>query len=306
MIDEVGTPDGVTLDVHHWPVAEPRAVVQIVHGMAEHMGRYDEVAAALNRAGYAVIGHDQRGHGATAGSAAEMGFISESDGWKKYVDDVDLMSRTIAREYPGVPIVLLGHSMGTLVARTAVQELSHYSGLILSGAAADPGALRFAAMGIAEAQLRAKGPRHRSMVLHRLTFGAYNDHIDHPRTAFDWLSRDPDAVDAYVNDPACGWIATTSFYRDLFTGLGRVYDPKRIRRMPRDLPVLFFSGDDDPVGGRHGAGVTAAARKMRKHVERVDVRLYAKGRHESFNEINRDEVIADVIRWCDGIIPGRA
>ena len=302
MIDQLGTPDGVTLDVRQWPVAEPRAVIQVVHGMAEHMGRYDEFAQAMNAEGFAVVGHDQRGHGATAGSAAERGFIAEREGWPLLVDDVGLVARAISREYPDAPIILLGHSMGTVVARAAVQEQDHFAALICSGAVADPGPARRAGLALAHAQIRLKGPRHRSMTLHRLSFGGYNKAVEHPRTAFDWLSRDHASVDAYVADEACGWIATAGFYRDLFVGLGRVNDPARIRLIARDLPVLFISGDTDPVGGRFGGGVAAAARAMRRRLDHVDVRLYAQARHELFHELNREEIFSDVLRWCDAVL----
>lgn len=300
MIDEVQAPDGVTLDVRHWPVAEPRAVIQIVHGMAEHIGRYQEFAEAMNAGGFAVAGHDQRGHGVTAGSAAGLGFVAERDGWRHLVEDVAVIARAIEREYPGVPIILLGHSMGTLVARVAVREQPHHAALLLTGAVADPGPARLAGQALARAQIRAHGPRHRSMTLHRLTFGSNNDAIEHPRTAFDWLSRDAERVDAYVADPACGWVATVSFYRDLFTGIGQTYDAGRMRRTA-NIPVAFFSGDADPVGGRFGAGITSAARKLRRHVDQVDLRLYAEARHELFQEINRAQVFDDVARWCAGV-----
>lgn len=297
MIDTLTTGDGMTLDVRHWPLAQPRAVIVILHGMAEHIGRYDRFATAMNSAGYAVIGHDQRGHGATAGGPADWGFLAETDGWQRLVDDAIAVIGAASREHLDVPIFLLGHSMGTLVARCVVQESDRVAGLILSGTPADPGPIRRAGQAIAAAEIRRRGARHRSTLLHKMSFGAFNDAIEHPRTAFDWLTRDADEVDAYVADPACGWIATASFYRDLFAGVGRANASTCVARTPRHLPVLFLSGDADPCGGDGGRGVVKAANLMRRHVDRVDLRLYAGCRHELFHEIDATSIFADVERW---------
>lgn len=299
MIDSVQTPDGVPLHTRHWPVAGARAVVVVAHGMAEHIGRYEGFAAAMNSASYAVVGHDQRGHGQTAGSPEALGFVAETDSWQHLVDDVGTIADAAAAEYPELPLILLGHSMGSLVARSVVQGDDRFAALVLSGTPADPGALRLAGQAIAAAELRARGPRARSPLLNQLTFGGYNKAIAQPRTEFDWLSRDEDVVDAYLADPACGWVGTTSFFVGLLAGLQRANAAARIARTPADLPVFFLSGDEDPVGGRFGAGATAAARAMRRRVRQVDLRLYAGARHELFLETNAEEVLVDVIRWCD-------
>lgn len=297
--------DGVQLHLHAWePEAAPRAVVVVAHGMAEHAARYDRLAQALVAEGYAVVAPDHRGHGLTAGDPEEYGFFADRDGWDTVVGDVRAVIRQAREQHAGAPVVLLGHSMGSLLSRTlAIRHGDEIDALVLSGTAGDPGPLGAVGLRLALAERRLRGGRHRSTLLDTLTFGGYNKAFRPTRTDVDWLSRDEAEVDAYVADPACGSVFTSGFYVDLLGAMREINDAKAIARMPQDLPIYLVAGDADPVGDS-GKGVERLAQVMR-HVGQADVtvRLYEGARHEIFNEINRDEVTADLLAWLEEHLP---
>ncbi len=296
--------DGTGLHTHRWlPDGEAKAVVQVSHGMAEHSGRYARLAEALTAAGYAVYAHDHRGHGTTA-STADHGYFADQDGWATVVADVRAVTRFAQEEHPGLPVFLLGHSMGSLITRDYVIEDSRdLAGLVLSGTAGDPGPIGKVGIGIAAAESRLRGRRHVSTVLDKLTFGKYNAPYTPGRTDFDWLSRDDAEVDLYVADPQCGNTFTSGFFSDLFAGVQGINDKRKVARVRRDLPILLVAGDQDPVGD-NGRG-PRAVREQYAAAGVIDttVTLYPGARHEVFNETNRDEVTADVIRWLDAHLP---
>jgi len=278
-------------------------VVQLSHGMAEHSARYARLAEALTAAGYAVYGHDHRGHGATA-SKADHGYFADRDGWATVVADLRAVTRFAQDEHPGLPVFLLGHSMGSFLARSYVIEDSReLAGLILSGTAGGPGPLGAAGAGLAAAEARFRGRRHVSALLDKLTFGQYNTAFKPNRTEFDWLSRDPAEVDLYVADELCGNTFTSGFFGDLIRGLRSINDKRQVARVRRDLPILLIAGDQDPVGA--GGKGPRAVREQYAVAGVVDVTctLYPGARHEVLNETNRDEVTADVIRWLDAHLP---
>ncbi|MBM6401996.1 alpha/beta hydrolase [Phycicoccus sonneratiae] len=296
--------DGTAVFTHRWlPEGAPKAVVVVAHGMAEHSARYARLAEALTGAGYAVYAPDHRGHGRTA-SAADHGYFADADGWDTVVADLRAVTTHARDEHPGLPVFLLGHSMGSFLSRAYVIEDSRdLAGLVLSGTAGDPGALGRVGAGIAAAEARLRGRRHTSTLLDKLTFGQYNAAFKPNRTDFDWLSRDDAEVDAYVADPLCGNTFTSGFFKDLLGGLAGINDAKRVAGVRRDLPVLLVSGDKDPVGDG-GKGPRAVAQQYRDAgLTDVTCTLYPDARHELFNETNRDEVTADVVRWLDAHLP---
>ena len=296
---------GPALEARLWqPEGEPRAVVQLVHGMAEHIDRYDPVARQLNRAGLAVVGHTHLGHGPRA---QRQGYFADHDGWQHLIDDVHRL-RGIAREqFPGLPYLLLGHSMGSFVTRCYLQEHGEgLAGAMLSGTGHFDRKTVTAALAAANLVCLFGGARKPSPLIDHLAFGGYNKPFDPRRTDFDWLSRAEAEVDKYIADPYCGFLFTGSGYRELFRGLKRLTDLEALRRMPPELPLLLFSGDSDPVGGM-GRGVEQVAREMRDAgMEHVEVRLYPGGRHEILNETNRDEVVRDVIIFAEQCLDGNA
>ena len=296
--------DGIPLHTHRWlPEGPPKAVVQVAHGMAEHAARYERLAQALTEAGYAVYAGDHRGHGQTA-SAADHGYFADRDGWATVVEDVRAVTRFAQDEHPGLPVFLLGHSMGSFLARAYVIEDSRdLAGLVLSGTAGDPGLLGKVGAGVAATEARVRGRRHVSALLDKLTFGQYNAAFKPNRTDFDWLSRDDAEVDSYVADPLCGNTFTSGFFADLLGGLAGINDRRRVAHVRRDLPILLVAGDKDPVGD-NGKGVRAVREQYASvGVADVTCTLYPGARHEIFNETNRDEVTADVIAWLDAHLP---
>ena len=294
------TPDGVSLFTYCWlPDAAPQAVVQIVHGLAEHAGRYARLAAALSNRGYAVYANDLRGHGRTAKTAADLGFLAEHDGWNKCVGDLWQLNRQIAARHPGLPIVLFGHSMGSFLAQQLIIARGEgFAGAVLSGSNGRRPVLAAIALGLARLERLRLGSRGRSALLHAAFFASFNRPFRPARTLFDWLSRDPVEVDKYIADPLCGFGSTTQLYIDLLEALGEMATPARQTQIPKQLPVYIFNGARDPVATNIGRLVAAYQSAGLKN---VTYKAYPDGRHESLNEINRDEVTRDLITWLDRV-----
>jgi alpha-beta hydrolase superfamily lysophospholipase len=299
------THDAYPVVVHHWePRAPARGVVNLAHGMAEHASRYGYLAEALIDAGYAVYAEDHRGHGETAASPDDLGFLAEHRGWATVLDDLHRVTLRARADHPDAPLFLLGHSMGSFLAQQYLFTFpTEIDGLVLSGPKGPMGQLAGAGALAARAERRRLGPHGRSQLLDTLSFGAYNKPFEPVRTRFDWLSRDPAQVDAYVDDPRCGFLATTQFYLDLFAGLGVIGQLDRLRQGARtDLPVYVFAGTEDPVGGTEGVTQLVEHYAMAGMTE-VRQRLYDGGRHEMLNEINRDEVIGELLGWLGARFP---
>lgn len=278
------TADDIDLHVYRWaPEGDPKAAVQVHHGLAEHAGRYRRLAEALTAAGYVVYAPDQRASGRSAADGyGQWG----RDGWAGWVADYSLLNARIQEEHPGLPVVLLGHSLGSFGAQHyLLDHSSDVAAVVLSGTGD---------VEVLVPALTAEGPTDLS---------AFNAPFEH-RTGFEWLSRDEAEVDTYVADEACGWAATMP----ADTGsLLAAADPEAIARVRSDLPVLLLSGDQDPVGGALGEGVAVTAGRYREAgLTDVDVTLYPQARHEILNETNRDEVTADIIAFLDRVVAQRA
>ena len=305
------TPDGVDLFTYCWLPAEnpkndqPKAVVQIAHGLAEHAARYARLAEALNAAGYAVYANDHRGHGRTVKSAGDLGWFAERDGWRKCVDDLWQLNRHIAAAHPGLPIVLLGHSMGSTLAEQFMGDPDRgdaLAGVALSGANGKPTALAKIGGVITRAERLRLGARGKSKLVQSLTFDAFNKNFAPARTAFDWLSRDPAEVDKYVADPLCGFSATVQLWRDLLEGWAAVSRAAHRNRVPKSLPLYLIAGGRDPVSGNtRQLGPWMAEYRAAGQVN-LTHKFYPGARHELFNETNRDEVTRDLIGWLDQVV----
>ena len=280
--------------------ARPRGIIVIAHGMAEHASRYARFAASAVEEGYAVLAGDHRGHGATAAPGG-FGFVAEQDGWDTVVADMSTVMDAARRAWPDVPVFLMGHSWGSFLARDlAARRGGDLAGLILLGTGSGVGALTRPATAICAGESRLRGPRHPSRLLNALAFGPYQRHFAPNRTEADWISRDAKEVDRYVADPWCGFVCTSSFFRDLVAGQGAVNTASHAAAVPAELPMLLASGDRDPVGAM-GRGVQRAATLYRRAgVREVSVLLYPGGRHELLNETNRDQVTGDILTWIDG------
>jgi alpha-beta hydrolase superfamily lysophospholipase len=272
--------------------------------MSEHFGRYRHFSSFLADKGVSVYGFDLRGHGLTGEEAGTPGFLAEENGWNLAVEDIDLWIERVRRENPGLPVFLLGHSMGSFLARAYAGRYGEkLSGLILSGTGRDPGLAARIGRAIALIEAQINGKRAPSALLDRLSFGPYARSVKNRSTRFDWLSRDERQVDMYIADPLCGRIPTTGFFADLLKGIREVQQPTLVRRTPRGLPIYLFSGSRDPVGG-FSRGVAWVYREYRKAgVANLSLKIYSDGRHEMLNETNRDEVYRDVLAWIVSRLP---
>ena len=289
--------DGTRVAYRHWvPDGEVRAALQIVHGLSEHGARYARLASALTARGIAVAAADQRGHGRTADETGK-GRFGDGAGSDAVLDDVRALGEQLAAAHPGVPLFLLGHSLGSAVALgSAERDGSGLAGLALSGVIGVA-----PAMGEAATQLQAAvdaGLGDQPMD----ALSAFNAPFEPARTPYDWLSRDPAEVDAYLADPLCGDAVppTYGYGAGMFELVARVATADAVRGIPDGLPVLLLAGRRDPVGGEDAAQVTALAELLRGRGLPVEERLYADARHEVFNETNRDEVTADLLGWLEG------
>ena len=275
------------------PEGEPKAVVQLVHGICEYALRYDPFARFLTDHGFAVTGNDHLGHGLTAKGSGEYGYFND---WWALVRDVRELRETVGKLIPGVPYFMLGHSMGSFVTRTYLIDYpGTLTGAILSGTGQEP-ALTVAAGKL----LTGIGDPHKvNKLFYKLSIGAYNKQFAPARTGADWICRDPAVVDAYLADPLCNFQTTAGMNHAMMTGLQYVAKMENLKRMDGEMPVYFFAGDSDPVGAS-GKGVEKVARWFREAgVKDVTVKLYPGGRHEMLNETNKEEVYADTLAWLE-------
>lgn len=286
---------------HFFPDGKVLGVVQLVHGISEHIERYDDFAGWLARRGFAVVGDDHLGHGKTA-AKEELGHTTDQDGWNYMVEDERIIRRWISSNYPGLPVILLGHSMGSFLSRHVVIHDSYaYHGLILSGTGQQPVYLAKAGLFLIRTLRLIRNPEHKSPFIHKLVFGAYNKKIENPRTVSDWLSTDDAVVNGFIEDPLCGVDSSLSLISDLLTGVKTVCRPGAAKDWRKDLPVLLLSGSEDPVGD-YGIGVQRAYEDMSNSgIQKVSMKLYDDMRHEILNEINRKEVYEDILEWIHSL-----
>lgn len=281
------------------PQGTPRALVLLSHGMAEHIGRYGELADRLTEAGFLAAGYNHLGHGA---EAPLLGWFTNDGGWGAVVKDLRAVMGMLESRWPGVPRVLLGHSMGSFLAREyALRYPDGLDALVLSGTGWHPAVLCRAGL-LPSRLLCALGlGKKTSKFIDRLAFSANNKpFLAEGGTAMDWLSRDKAEVRKYLEDPLCGFLFTAGGFRDLFSGLLALSRKNRLSVLPKELPALLLSGESDPVGGM-GKGVGEIARQYRAAgLTAVVVKLYKGARHEMFKETNREEVFSDLISWLDG------
>lgn len=288
---------------YRWvPEGAPKAVVQIVHGIADHASRYEPFAEYLNSQGYLVVAQDHMGHGDSITEEAPQGYFN--GGWFAGVDDTYQLYLDTRKKHPDLPCVLFGHSMGSFIARTILARYpdSGIDAAVICGTGwLNPLVLRGGRL-TADLVCRRKGDKHYSKTLQKLMFGSYNARIENPRTENDWISRDEAQVDAYNVDPLCGFIPTAGLVREMLDGVIYIQDPGNLARMRKDLPVLFIAGGDDPVGSC-GKGVEQAAAEFAKAgMVRVSKRIYPDGRHEILGEINREEVFNDTAKWIKSVL----
>lgn len=293
---------------HEWSVQapqQPRAWVHIMHGMAEHSARYADLATYLNQQGFHVTADDHRGHGKTAEANNNLYHFADSDGWNQMVDDQLQLIEHIGGDHP-LPLIILGHSMGSFLAMHTCQRYadklsSGLKGLVLSGSNYAPPWFCSTASQIARIERARLGGSSVSKLLETMSFGAFNNAFKPVRTEKDWISSDPETVDLYLADPHCGGAISTQSWYDFLRGLADLSAPAAMARIKSDLPIYVFSGALDPVGGA-GKGVKKLEAILKSAgVQQVSCRLYDGGHHEMLNETNKTEVYEDLLSWLDSL-----
>lgn len=292
--------DGGVIHYYTWLPEEPMAILQIAHGMAEHALRYESFAHFLNKNNIAVYANDHRGHGKSALSESNLGYLGGSGSFEELVQDMAILSKIARSDFPDLPLFLLGHSMGSFASQRFIMDTDiPLAGLILSGSNGAQGKILKVALLLAKLERVFKGDRARSGLVNNLAFGKYNERFSPERTDFDWLSRDEKEVDKYIADPFCGTAFPTSFFEEFFKTLIYIEDKKNFHKIPTNLPILIVSGEEDPVGA-YGEGVKELYERYRGlGLKDLNLILYEGARHEILNEINKDDVNADILDWLN-------
>ena len=289
------------LNCYRWiPEGRVRATVQLSHGMIEHILRYSDFAEFLNSNGIAVYGHDHLGHGNT--TPDDLGFIAETDGDVAIVDDLFEVTKVVESEHPDIPHILLGHSMGSFVARRYITKYGdHLDGAIIVGTGnQSPMSVRFGLF-IANYLCKHKGTHYVSPFLNKVILESNDKRFDEPEMKNRWISRDPESVRRYNEDPFCTFRFTSAGFRDLLTMIRRIESGADFDRIPKGLPIILLSGSDDPIGD-FGKGVEKARKALEDAGLRPEMKLYPGARHEILNETNRQEVYSDILDWIDRTI----
>lgn len=288
------------------PEGDVRAVLQISHGVAEYILRYEPFAEYLTARGFAVVGHDHLGHGGSVAEGAARLYFGPRGSWNWVVDDIYTRRRLAGKRFPGVPYFLLGHSMGSFLARTyLIRYPGTVDGAVIMGTGQQSPALIAGGKAVAAAESARIGEDKASPLVEKLAFGAYNKRFAPNRTVNDWLSVSMENVDRYLADPLCGGTPTSGLFREMLGGLTFIARPENLKKMNLNTPILFISGEMDPVGDC-GKGVKKAFRSFQKAgVRDVSLKLYPELRHEILCEECRETVYEDVFQWLEARVPAR-
>lgn len=294
---------GIQLHAYRWePAEKPKAIVQIIHGIAEHVARYDHFARYLTTQGYLVVAEDHMGHGKSICEEIPQGYFA--GGWDAAIEDCMRLMRNMMAEYPGVPYILFGHSMGSFLARSILIKHpdSGIAAAVICGSAWMPGLVLQGGKFMSSLLMHGEKAKLPSPQLQSVMFGGYDKRIENKRTPSDWLTRDESVVDAYEADPLCGFAPTPALANAMMSGLVYNQNTANLKRMNKQLPVYFIAGAEDPVGG-YGEGVRKAAQMfISSGMKHVSVKLYPGCRHEIHNELNKEEMYRDVAVWMDNVL----
>lgn len=277
-----------------------KAVVQIIHGMGDHAGRYKEFAQALTEAGFAVYANDHRGHGITGGSPQTFGHLADEGGWDLVVNEVFKLTEILKQENPLKDIFIYGHSMGSFLARDySFTHGKEIRGLIISGTKTSPGFIENIGTLIAKMQIRKNGPKVKSPLLLSITFGKYNKHFKPNRTPSDWISADMQKVNELIADPYCNGQFSATFFLDLAKGLIKINKMENMKNTPRHLPIYLLAGTKDPVCNFTKDVLIVYDDYKKAGIKDISFKFYEGARHEILNELNRQEVYKDIIDWIN-------
>lgn len=272
--------------------------IHLLHGMAEHIARYEEFVEFLVKEGFSVSGHDHRGHGKTAQLNGKLGHFGESIGFDRIVEDAKEVIHYYREKFDAPRFILIGHSMGSFIARRYAQLFGdELDDLICIGTAGNPGASGAGGSAIAELKGRLTSFDAPDHLINKLVFGSFSKSVSNHQTPFDWLATNEKTVEKYIEDPYCGFVPTTGFFIHLFEGLKNIHDPASMQYIPKDLPVLLLSGADDPVGDKSKGVWQVANQFFKEGIDNVTVMIYEGGRHEMLQETNRKDVFEFIKQW---------
>ena len=284
------------------PEGEVKAVLQIAHGMVEFIDRYDEFARFLAEKGILVAGNDHLGHGASVRSEEYWGYFAKKDGNTVLLKDMNRLRKIVQKRYPHVPYFMLGHSMGSFLMRQYICVYGEgLAGTIIMGTGYQPAAMTAMGMQVCKVLAAVKGWHHRSALVDGMAFGSYNKKFGKP-TGKEWLSRNPENVQKYVKEKRCNFRFTLNGYYNLFYSIHALSNPEYLEGMPKELPVFFVAGEEDPVG-QFGKGVEMVFEQfIDLGMEDVECKLYAEDRHEILNELDREDVYQDIYEWISRVL----
>lgn len=299
------THDGSTIHYSRWSLPkgkELKGVIQLSHGIGEHSGRYDHVAKRLNKAGFTVYANDHRGHGRSAKDPESLGSYTGKDFWEDALEDMYELTKLIKQKYRNKFFVLFGHSMGSMLTRDYLSKYgAGVDAAIISGTAGYIRVIGPLGNAVTNILVRIWGNHGKSEKVESFFFNQFNSHFKPNRTKLDWISRDENEVDKFFNDPLRSELFDLGILRGAAVGARRANAASTFKNTPGDLPILIFSGDQDPVG-EMGEGVKRVARDYEKAgCKNVTLKIYHGGRHEMLNEINKEEVIEEVVAWLEGV-----
>lgn len=291
----------ITLHGYHWtPDGTVRGVLQIAHGMVEHIGRYDEFARFLAGHGFAVLGTDHLGHGDSVGASGERGFFAEEKGDAALIRDMHRVTVLAKKLHPGVPVFLLGHSMGSFLLRRYITLYGReLSGAVICGTGSITSGEAGLGLRLANLLIRFRGAHFRSRLMNLMAIGQYAMQYGNRRRPGSWLSKNTESVRDYAEDPRCGFLFTVGAYRDFFRILKSLAEEKDFERIPRELPLLMISGMEDPLGGYSRKVLEVYNRFVEMGMKDLDIYLYRDDRHEILQETDRDKVFSDVLCWME-------
>lgn len=281
------------------PDGQIKGIVQILHGIAEYARRYEEFARYLNSLGYLVVAEDHMGHGLSIGQDQVQGYFE--GGWFAAIEDSYQLLTMTQQEYPDVPYILFGHSMGSFMARTMLIRYPQMQldGAIICGTGWMKDSVLKMGSFVSKMVCKFGDEKKPSKFLHKLMFGSYNKRVEKQQTEFDWLSFNPENVKAYIADPLCGFPETAGLARDMLTGILFIQKKDNLEKMNPELPVLFVAGAEDPVGD-YGAGVKSAASEFADAgMKQISCRIYPKCRHEILNEQNKNQIFESIAYWMN-------
>ncbi len=292
--------DEKTIQVYKWkPETTPKALLLIVHGLADHARRYNEFAKYATKAGYVVYAPDLRGHGKTANGASGLGII-DNNGWNFIVNDLKILSEKMKTEYPNLPMFLFGHSLGSEFSLDyMIRWGTELKGVVLSAPQSQQPfyILLFGEM-LGKNEIKKLGPVASSNTFKKLAWDKFNRVFKDSGTNFDWISTDSKAVKDYIDDPLCGWIPSTIFSTEITRGFKRTHKKSHREMIPNNLPIFVITGSQDSTN-RFGKNVKILVSKLKRLGKTIQLKIYSEKRHDLLHEQNRTEIIQDILKWFD-------